>query len=358
MQTYDIEKTQYKVADFLQWQKAGGLDLAPIFQRRSVWSAKAKSYLVDTVVHPRLPRPIIFLRDRINLQSFSFTSREVVDGQQRLRTLIGFIDPSALSDFDEERDAFLVIPTHNEEIAGKPFPELAPKFQHMILNYSVSTHVIPSTVDDREILMIFERLNSTGQKLNPQELRNAEWFGEFKTLMYELALEQLERWREWGVFSGDEIARMKEVELTSDIVITMLDGLGAKSQPRINRAYKEFDDAFPKKSAVERRFRKVMDSVDELLGDQIKHTIFSREIWFVVLFVLLYQRLYGGTDLTVRRAAAKLPARLDQELVAASAEVQEAADLPKDVLDAIRGASSDAKSRHTRLDFIESAVGP
>lgn len=176
--------------------------------------------------------------------------------------------------------------------------------------------------------------------------------------MYELALEQLERWREWGVFSGDEIARMKEVELTSDIVITMLDGLGAKSQPRINRAYKEFDDAFPKKSAVERRFRKVMDSVDELLGDQIKHTIFSREIWFVVLFVLLYQRLYGGTDLTVRRAAAKLPARLDQELVAASAEVQEAADLPKDVLDAIRGASSDAKSRHTRLDFIESAVGP
>lgn len=152
MQTYDIEKTQYKVADFLQWQKAGGLDLAPIFQRRSVWSAKAKSYLVDTVVRG-LPTPIIFLRDRIDLQSLR-PSREVVDGQQRLRTLIGFIDPSALSDFDEERDAFLVIPTHNEEIAGKPFPELAPKFQHMILNYSVSTHVIPSTVDDREILMI------------------------------------------------------------------------------------------------------------------------------------------------------------------------------------------------------------
>jgi hypothetical protein len=354
MQTYDIEKTQYKVADFLQWQKAGGLNLAPVFQRRSVWNAKAKSYLVDTVVRG-LPTPIIFLRDRIDLQSMQ-ANREVVDGQQRLRTLIGFIDPTALPDFDEERDAFLVIPTHNDAIAGKRFGRLDPEFQHMILNYSFSTHVIPSTVDDREILMIFERLNSTGQKLNSQELRNAEWFGEFKTLMYELALEQLERWRGWGLFSGDEIARMKEVELTSDMVLTMLDGLGAKSQARINRAYEDFDDAFPQKSAVERRFRKVMDSIEELLGDQIERTIFSREIWFVVLFVLVYRRLYGDTDLTVRRAAAKLAPGLGKKLVAASARVRDASDLPADVLDSIRGASSDAKSRRTRLEFIETAV--
>ena len=45
--------------------------------------------------------------------------------------------------------------------------------------------------------------------------------------MYEL-LEQLERWRTSAhIFSGDEIARMKEVELTSDLVLAMLRGLGA-----------------------------------------------------------------------------------------------------------------------------------
>ena len=136
MQTYDIAKTEYKVADFLQWQRAGDLNLAPVFQRRSVWNAKAKSYLVDTVVRG-LPTPIIFLRDRIDLRGLR-TTREVVDGQQRLRTLIAFIDPDALPDFDEERDSFLVTRTHNPEIAGLRFGQLRSEMQHRILNYSFS----------------------------------------------------------------------------------------------------------------------------------------------------------------------------------------------------------------------------
>jgi Protein of unknown function DUF262 len=355
MQTYDIAKTEYKIADFLQWQRAGDLDLAPVFQRRSVWNAKAKSYLVDTVVRG-LPTPIIFLRDRIDLQSFR-PVREVVDGQQRLRTLISFINPEALPDFDSDRDEFSVIRTHNPELAGVPFRDFPSPLQHRILNYSFSTHVIPSSVEDREILMIFERLNSTGQKLTAQELRNAQWFGEFKTLMYRLALEQLERWRSWNVFTGDEIARMKEVELTSDVVITMLEGLGAKSQPRINRAYAEFDDEFPYANQATRRFEKVMDTIDDLLGKELRKTIFSREIWFVVLFVLVYERLYAGTDLTVRRSPQKVPPALGRRLLKAGEEVREASDLPPDVLDALRGASSDAKSRRVRLEFIKAAVG-
>ena len=59
-------------------------------------------------------------------------------------------------------------------------------------------------------------MNSTGVKLNAQELRNAEFFGEFKEVCYELATEQLNRWRHWGIFSPDRIARMMEVELTSE----------------------------------------------------------------------------------------------------------------------------------------------
>src|SRR6187431_2836241 len=97
MQTYDITRTEYKVSDFLQWQRAGTLDLQPVFQRRTVWKPGAKSFLVDTVARG-LPTPIIFLRDRVDLRTLKST-REVVDGQQRLRTLIGYIEPDALPDF-------------------------------------------------------------------------------------------------------------------------------------------------------------------------------------------------------------------------------------------------------------------
>jgi len=43
-------------------------------------------------------------------------------------------------------------------------------------------------------------MNSTGYKLSKQELRNAEFYGEFKQTMYALANEQLNRWRS-GAFS-------------------------------------------------------------------------------------------------------------------------------------------------------------
>jgi hypothetical protein len=350
MQLFDIEKTQYKVADFLDWQRGGTLDLAPVFQRRTVWKPGAKSFLIDTVARG-LPTPIIFLRDRIDLKSLKAT-REVVDGQQRLRTLISYIAPDLITDFDPERDEFKIKKNHNAELAGKGFSDLNEEIQHRLLNYSFSTHVLPSSVEDRDVLHIFQRLNSTGEKLTKQELRNAEFFGEFKTVMYELALEQLERWRDWGVFSGDEIARMKEVELTSDFVVTMIYEFGGKSQKAISDAYKEFDESFPYSKQAIRRFQTTMDAVDELLGDSLSKTVFTREIWFIVLVTCLYQRLYPDTPISVRSKPARLPRTLKSRLLEASDRIKEDTSLPPDLLDAIRGASSDKKSRLARLEFV------
>jgi Protein of unknown function DUF262 len=355
MQTFEITQTQYKVGDFLDWQKAGSLDLSPVFQRRTVWKPGAKSFLIDTVARG-LPTPIIFLRDRIDLNSMR-TTREVVDGQQRLRTLLAFIEPKSLGDkWDPERDDFTVQKNHNPELAGKRFDELDKPIRHQLLDYSFSTHVMPSSVEDRDVLRIFQRLNSTGEKLKPQELRNAEFFGEFKTTMYELALEQLERWRAWGVFTGDEIARMKEVELTSDFAVIMLDGYVAKSQPRITKTYRRFNDDFPKARRLSQRFRATMDAIDELLGPDLQDTVFSREIWFVVLAYYVYERLYDGRDLTVNYKRKRLPKKLADRLMAVSKRIRSGENIPPRVLDAIRGASSDQKSRSARLQFVEESI--
>jgi len=45
---------------------------------------------------------------------------------------------------------------------------------------------------------------------------NSRFKGEFKTSQYELAAEQLKRWREWEIFTEDNISRMQEVELTAE----------------------------------------------------------------------------------------------------------------------------------------------
>lgn len=261
----DTTRTVYRVSDFVSWQKAGTLNLSPSFQRRPVWKPGAKSYLIDTVLRG-LPVPVIFLRELpADLERLEPT-REVVDGQQRLRTILGYIDRALLPDFDAKRDEFVIKASHNRDLRNHRFDQLPTNLRQKILDYQFSVHVFPSDVDDRDILQIFARLNATGVKLNQQELRNADYFGEFKTTMYELAAEQLPRWRSWQIFSEDEIARMQEVELMSEFAILALDGLTAKSQKKIDDIYERFEEEFSLKDQIERRIHITFDTIDDYLA--------------------------------------------------------------------------------------------
>jgi hypothetical protein len=108
MQTHQVSKTHYKVCDFVTWAKAGTLILSPSFQRRSVWPTGAKSFLLDTIVRG-LPIPIIFLREqKTDLDSLE-PKREVVDGQQRIRTVLAFLAPRLVG--EGETDLFVTTGT-------------------------------------------------------------------------------------------------------------------------------------------------------------------------------------------------------------------------------------------------------
>jgi uncharacterized protein with ParB-like and HNH nuclease domain len=107
-----ITKTQYKIGDFLGWMRAGSLVLSPKFQRRPVWTSIAKSFLIDTILKG-YPIPIIFLRERkTDLKSLEH-KREVVDGQQRIRTVLSFAAPNALPDYNPDRDSFQILQSHS-----------------------------------------------------------------------------------------------------------------------------------------------------------------------------------------------------------------------------------------------------
>lgn len=347
--TPGITKTLYRVIDFVTWQRDKTLVLSPSFQRRNVWSSQAKSYLIDTVARG-LPIPIIFLRERMNLSDLK-PLREVVDGQQRLRTLLAFIEPKSLPDFQKGRDDFVVSQLHNKEIAEKPFVQLSQDVRKTILNYEFSTHILPANTDDREVLEIFARLNSTGLRLTGQELRNAKFFGQFKKTAYELAYEQLTRWRQWRVFSESEIARMAEVELVSDLLLTMLQGLRAKSQPALDAIYREKDQDFPERDEAIRRFRLIMDSIEDMLSGQMPSLAYSGQTLFHTVFTFLYDLSFGLNSSFEKRAPRKLPASLPSSLIEVS-QVIKGGNLSDELAKALRGRTTHRESRVTRLDFL------
>ncbi len=351
MANVKTQKTLYKVGDFVSWQKAGTLVLSPDFQRRPVWKAGAKSYLIDTIVRG-LPIPIIFLRDRrIDLNTFE-PSREVIDGQQRIRTVLSFVTPSLLPDFDPERDDFTVKKTHNQEMAGKRFSELPADIQRQILEYEFNVHVLPSWVDDREVLQIFRRMNSTNYTLKEQEKRNAHFFGEFKTSMYNLAAEQLHRWREWKTFTENDIARMLEVELTSEFAILMLEGkvLG-KAPARINQAYQAYDSEYPERDEIEQRFRIVMDTIEDKLGKYMAHLPLGNRKIIYSLLAIFYDLLFG-LDSKLEKAT---PNSISPEQIAAIKLVGEriaTKSVPREVFEASDRRTTNPRERKILFDYL------
>lgn len=298
-QYMNIQRTEFSVSDFISWNKSGELDLSPYFQRRPVWSKKAKSYFLDTIIKG-LPIPIVFVRESTDIESMK-TVREVIDGQQRIRTLISYIDPKNLRHFNASQDKFTISSTHNKQYANKPFQKLDENIRKRILSYKITTHILPSDTSDRQVLDIFRRMNATGTKANNQELRNARFHGEFITSVYDISLEFLDVWQKWKLFTDRNIARMQEAEFVSELYILCLNGITEQTKAVIDKFYEEYDVHFPEKSYIENRVTKLLKKIDDDFGDQMQSSIFSNKIWFYPLFAALYDNYYGlGSDLSAK----------------------------------------------------------
>ncbi|WP_278265268.1 DUF262 domain-containing protein [Nocardia sp. AG03] len=352
-----VTKTVYTVTDFLEWKRQGVLNLRPYFQRGDVWTPKAKSYLIDTLIRG-YPVPVIYLQNKHDRKAIK-NVRQVVDGQQRLRTILAYISPDVLED-KTERDSFSILPSHNKNFAGMSFRELPDHVQQTIADTELSVHVLPATLSDRHLLQLFARLNSTGERLNDQELRNAEYHGELKTLAYRLSYDQLDRWQEWGIFTPRSLAQMRDVELTSELMLLTLTGIQSKNRSSIDALYKRYDDEFPFASETVERVSRGLDQVDEIYRSMATNPYLKRlqtQSWIYALFAACDLSYARNTILSPTKATAEI---LDLTMPF-SALVQKShrlldrlieGDLPEQLAKALRGASSDTASRLARVQFL------
>lgn len=352
MKISETVKTLYRVSDLISWQKSKSLVLSPSFQRRPVWKAGAKSYLIDTIVRG-LPIPILFLREQKTDISTLEAKREVVDGQQRIRTIFTYINKSLVPDYREERDFFQVKKVHNKELANKNFSELPSDLQQRILDYQFSVHILPANIDDREVLQIFARMNSTGYKLTAQELRNAQFYGEFKSSIYELAFEQLSRWRDWRIFTEDNIARMEEVELTSEFTILMLKGkLTGMTQKSIDNIYKQYEEIYTQRHEVENRFRIIMDTIDDNLGSHMRFSPFKNKTLFYPLFAFMYDYQFGIGSKLEKIKPKTIPPEIIGNLKTLGDRIQDKT-APEDVIDAAARRTTHLKYREAIFKYLK-----
>ena len=338
----------YTVNDFVGWHDRGELMLSPEFQRRRVWNLRAKSYLIDTIVRG-MPIPQVFIRQIVH-PSARRTVREVVDGQQRLSAIIEFIDGK-----------FTVSAVHNSEIARMKYDDLPETIQRRILEFPLTVNVLTGN-SDADVLEIFSRINAYSITLNRQERLNAEFSGAFKQAMHRLARRHLAYWRKHKIISSTQITRMGDVDLTADLVATMMTELHQGSD-HIRDHYKRYDEEFLLDIVVGVQFDHILSLIEKMIGVPIADTEFRRAPLFYPLFTATYDMVFGfGSDLVHPVLI------LDEEGVAeVNAVLQDLSDRVKDreieggageFVRATQRGTNLLSNRKIRHEFLKDIIAP
>jgi uncharacterized protein with ParB-like and HNH nuclease domain len=175
----------------------------PELQRKYVWDKTEASRFIESLLLG-LPVPSIFLartNDRKKL---------IVDGYQRIMTVFDY----ERGIFSKDEKVFKLSNSDkiNEKWRGKAFSELTPSEQRQIRGTTIHAIIFEQKTPkdgDTSLYQIFERINTSGQSLMPQEIRNCVYQGKFNNLLMELNKDQI--WRDLFGYKQED-SRMRDIE--------------------------------------------------------------------------------------------------------------------------------------------------
>jgi hypothetical protein len=228
----------------------------PDFQRQFVWTAKHASKFIESLLMG-LPVPGIFLYKEAD------TNRHlVIDGQQRLRTLQAFYD--GIFRGREFKLQGVAAPWLNRTYITLD-PADALKLDDSIVHATVFKQDKPEDVLD-SIYFVFERINTGGIRLSPQEIRNCVNLGPFIK-----RIRELNQFSAWRVVFASHNNRAKDEELI--VRFLALYRNGDKYTRPMNGFLNKFSAAMNKVDNNEldrlsKVFKTTIDKVNSAIGSQ------------------------------------------------------------------------------------------
>jgi len=187
----------------------------PPFQREYVWNQKDASRFIESLLLG-LPVPGVFFATDADRKFL------VIDGQQRLKTLLfyydGFFNPRP---HERSHRVFKLIGVQ-KQFEGLSYEQLEDKDQRRLDNSIIHATVVKQDTpedDDTSVFHIFERLNNGGRKLTDQEIRVALYHGPL--------LDAIEMWNSypsWRVIFGPPSPRLKDHEFILRYLALLVEG--------------------------------------------------------------------------------------------------------------------------------------
>lgn len=177
-----IDVMDISFGEIISLHKLNELIIQPEYQRLFRWSFEQRSRLIESILLG-LPIPPVFTIENDD------GVLELIDGLQRICSVIHFIDYQQLKD----QDSPLILTGCDliEDLNDKIFDSLALTLKLKIKRSSVRMIVIKKQSNSMLKYEMFKRLNTGGSLLTPQEIRNCSvrMFGESGVEFYNFLTE-------------------------------------------------------------------------------------------------------------------------------------------------------------------------
>ena len=277
----DYNSSEQTIGWFKDRYLEGNLEIKPPYQRRPVWAPRQKSNLVESILLA-LPVPEIYIHSTTSAEGV--THYAVVDGQQRIRSVLQFVGIDKEEGEKEFNGFSLEGSQEDSEWRNTTFADLAPKKREKFFGTSFRSAFYRKQLM-RTFRNMFRRLNKFVTKLSDQELRNAIYSGPFIQLSNLLADDDY--WSENRVVSPAIIRRMKDIEFISELLIGLMDGPQGGGGQVIDDYYRHmeaYEDEFPDQKQVKRLYDRTLSAVESIFPE-IKKVRWRNRTDFYSLFV-------------------------------------------------------------------------
>lgn len=272
----------------------GNIDLDPKFQRRNAWNDEKRSRLIESLVIG-VPVPEIVLAEHPERRK-SFL---VIDGKQRLLTILGFVKPEVVY-WDRSRLTRL---RAREDLNRITYEEMCTDAKwedelRSLMNSSIRCTVVSNFHSNDVLYDIFYRINSGSEPLSTQELRQVLNRGPFADALIEHTNQQIPLHKVMRLSGPDARLRDAELVLRSLAIDTLgehyrgnlkrfLDDAMAaftrlciKDKHAISDLFQEFDSATARAIAVLGEGKVGRKCVDGRWETRFNRSIFEAEIYY------------------------------------------------------------------------------
>ena len=276
-----VEEGKYSILELTDWFRRKELVVNSEYQRGAgLWPTAAKSYFIDTVLKG-FPFPKVYFYERMDKET-KRPRREIVDGQQRITTLVEFADGK----FALGKNAI----GHE----GRLFNQLSDEEQENFFGYTVSVDVIRNATRP-DLLQMFRRMNAFTLPLNAAEKRHSEYFGEFKDWVNTLLDRYGSVFVNWGVLTSRQVVRSADAELIADLALAIEEGVVSTSPAKLAALYKVNDTTFGDRAKLTQQIEAAFDVVLSDFSELQKTYIMKTHVFHSFLCALIHNR-YGLPD--------------------------------------------------------------